>query len=398
MAVIGGGIGGVATAYFCRSRYEIDLFEAEPRLGGNAATVEVGGVPVDLGAETFNPTTHPLYWALLTEIGADDTIVEMPGSLSVFDAATRQPRFVSTHPMRTPGYGLAFLRFIRAARAFLAGDPSPDLTLGAWFAEHSFGRFDDDVLLPWLASLTSSRVETLRAQSMLAFLTLFAPAFPANPLRPAHTYASRIGLGGVVQRIADLCDGVSWHTATPVSHLAREDGAWFVETPNGRHGPYAKVVVNAAPYAAREFIEPGALRDLLDRYDYYPARLVIHDDPRWMPADRRDWTMHNAAVAADACEATFWLGAYRTDASGRPLELFKSWATYRSPRSVLAERTFHHLLLTPEAVRAAAELTARQGEDGLFFVGHATALTDLQETALRSARDVAAALGAGIRP
>jgi predicted NAD/FAD-binding protein len=398
MAIIGGGISGVATAYLCDAGWSIDLFEAESRLGGNAATVDVDGMPVDLGAETFNPATHPLYWSLLAQIGADDSIIELPGTLSVFDAATRMPRFVSRHPLRTPRHAIGLLRFISAARRFLASDPSPDLTLDEWFAQQSFDRgFAQEVLLPWLASLTSSRIETLKTQSMRAFLVLFAPAFPTNLLASPKTYGSRIGLGGIVEKLAEKCRGLTVHTDARVRRVEQTGGSWFVETPAGRSGPYEKVVVTAPPYAAREVLAgiPDALAGILNRYDYYPARLVIHDDPTVMPADRRDWCMHNAAVDGDTCEATFWLGAYRTDpVSGEPVQLFKSWATHRTiaPEAIRAERTFHHLLLTPDAVRAAADLAPWQGRDGLFFAGHATQLTDLQETALASAMAVAEVL------
>jgi predicted NAD/FAD-binding protein len=400
MAVIGGGIGGVSTAYLCDDGWVIDLFEAEPRLGGNAATVLVDDVPVDLGAETFNPATHPLYWALLEEIGADRTVVTMPGTLSVFDAATRRPRFVSTRALRTPRHALGLLRFIRASRRFLAGDPSPDLTLAEWFELESFDRrFTHDVLLPWLASLTSSRVDTLETQSMLAFLTLFAPAFPSNLFSSPKTYASDIGLGGVVELLADRCRHLTVHTSAPVERVERVDGAWFVDTSDGRSGPYERVVVTAPPYAAREFLVgvPGEVLGILNAYEHYPARLIVHEDETLMPADERDWCMHNAAVSGDTCEATFWLGAYRRHPElGEPVRLFKSWATHRTPRaeSIRAEHTFHHLLLTPAAVRAAEKLRSWQGRDGLHFAGHCTQVTDLQETALESAIAVAETLDA----
>ncbi|KHK95890.1 hypothetical protein LK09_17935 [Microbacterium mangrovi] len=401
MAIIGGGISGVATAYLCDESWSVDLFEAEARLGGNAATVDVDGIPVDLGAETFNPSTHPLYWELLTRIGVDDTIIELPGTLSVSDAATRRPRFVSRHPLRTPRHALGLLQFIRAARRFIASDPSPDLTLEDWFAQQRFApRFEREVLLPWLASLTSSRVDTLKTQSMLAFLVLFAPAFPANLLSSPKTYGSSIGLGGIIELLAAGCRHLTVRTGERVGRAERIDGAWFIHTPTGRSGPYEKLVVTAPPYAAREFLTgiPDALAGILNRYDYYPARLVIHGDPRVMPADERDWCMHNAAASGETCEASFWLGASRTDpVTGAPVRLFKSWATHRSvaPESVRAERTFHHLLLTPDAVRAASDLTEWQGRDGLFFAGHFTQVTDLQETALASAIAVAEALDAG---
>jgi len=310
---------------------------------------------------------------------------------------------VSTHPLRTPAYAWGLLRFIRASRTFLADNPSSEPTLGEWFETHPLGaRFAREVLLPWLASLTSSNVETLTTQSMRAFLVLFAPAFPRGVFDAPSTFCSRIGLGGIVRMLADRCANLSVHLNAPVTrlervHSGRATDGWFVETAAGRFGPYEHVVVNAPPYAAREFLTGAteALRDILGRYTYYAARMVIHEDPRYMPASQRDWCMHNAAVDGEICEATFWLGAYRTDpATGAPLRLFKSWATHRAaePDAILAEREFRHLLLTPGALHAARELQRHQGVDGLHFVGHATTLTDLQETALWSAMKVAETL------
>jgi uncharacterized protein len=108
-------MGGVATAYFCDSEWTTDLFEARSYLGGNAATVIVHDdgqeVAVDVGAESFNPGTHPMYWGLLQEIeaipatkSADGLLIEMPGTLSIFNAKTRSPLFVSTHPLHSLKY------------------------------------------------------------------------------------------------------------------------------------------------------------------------------------------------------------------------------------------------------------------------------------------------------
>ena len=67
-------MGGVSTAYFCDSEWTTDLFESRSQLGGNANTVIVQedgqDLAVDVGAESFNPRTHPMYWALLQDIAA----------------------------------------------------------------------------------------------------------------------------------------------------------------------------------------------------------------------------------------------------------------------------------------------------------------------------------------
>ena len=409
LAIIGGGMGGVSTAYFCDAEWTIDLFEARPTLGGNASTLRVCDddeeVPVDIGAESFNPGTHPLYWALLHEIGAiqpanpaDDVRVTMPGKLSIYDATTGGSLFVSSHALRTPKYAVSFALFARAARRFVDDDPSFDVTVGDWVERIRMDRtFKHDVLLPWLASLTCCSVEMVKAQSALAFLLLFVHIFPRNILQRPMTYCSSIGLGGILGMMVDRCRHLSVHTGAAVSKLEDVDGSWFVETASGRHGPFAKVVVNAPPHASRSFLRalPNELLYVLARHTYYTARMVIHRDPVYMPANRRDWCSHNAAVAGDSCEASIWLGSFRRNPrTGEPVRLFKSWASNRhvEPAEVLAEQTFLHPALSPDTLRATQELARWQGFKGLHFTGHFTTLTDLQETALYSGMSVARTL------
>ena len=337
-------MGGVSTAYFCDPDWTIDLFEARPTLGGNASTLRVVDddeeVPVDIGAESFNPGTHPCYWALLHEIGAiqptnpaEDVRVTMPGKLSIFDATTRGSLFVSSHALRTPKYAVSFGLFVRAAQRFVADDPSFEVTVGDWLDGLRMDRtFKNDVLLPWLASLTCFSVDMVKTQSALAFLLLFVHIFPRNILRRPKTYCSTIGLGGILAMMVDRCRHLSVHAGAPVSKVEEVDGSWFVETASGRHGPYAKVVVNAPPHASRSFLRtlPAELLDVLARHTYYTTRMVIHRDPIYMPANRRDWCSHNAAVDGDTCEASMWLGSFRRNPrTGQPVQLFKSWASNR---------------------------------------------------------------------
>ena len=374
-------MGGVATAYFCDPDWTIDLFEAGPALGGNVSTIQVldhdEEVTVDIGAETFNPATHPCYWALLHEIGAiqpgnpsEDVRVTMPGKLSIFDATTGGSLFVSSHPLRTPKYAVSFGLFVRAARRFVAERPSFEVTLGDWLDGLRMDRtFKNEVLLPWFASLTCFSVDTVRTQSALAFLVLFVPAFPRNMLRRAETYGSTIGLGGILAMMVERCRHLSVHAGAPVTSVEEVDGSWFVETSGGRHGPYSNVVVNAPPHASRSFLRtvPTGLLDVLARQTYYTTRMVVHRDPIYMPANRRDWSWHNAAVDGDTCEASMWLGAFRTNPStGEPVELFKSWASNRpvEPGDVVAEQIFLHAALTPSTLRATRDLGALAGLQG----------------------------------
>ena len=62
VAVLGGGISGLAAAYLLAPHHAVTLFEAAPRLGGHARTVMAGlngDQPVDTGFIVFNYANYP---------------------------------------------------------------------------------------------------------------------------------------------------------------------------------------------------------------------------------------------------------------------------------------------------------------------------------------------------
>ena len=78
VAVVGGGISGLAAAYRLRTLLgpaaEIVLVEGSQRLGGAVRTVELGGVAFDVGAEAFllrRPEAH----ALVEELGLGGQLI-----------------------------------------------------------------------------------------------------------------------------------------------------------------------------------------------------------------------------------------------------------------------------------------------------------------------------------
>src|SRR5579872_3838016 len=65
LAIIGGGAGGIAAAYFLAGSFDVELFEARDQIGGHCDShvIDYQGQPitVDLGAQFFHPDTHPIY-------------------------------------------------------------------------------------------------------------------------------------------------------------------------------------------------------------------------------------------------------------------------------------------------------------------------------------------------
>lgn len=86
-------------------------------------------VTVDIGAQFFNPDTHPIYVTLLEELGLyrparPDTgeTLEAPSSLYIFPAAGAPPIFSSSHPLSTLQRALEFAKSAGAFRALVEHD------------------------------------------------------------------------------------------------------------------------------------------------------------------------------------------------------------------------------------------------------------------------------------
>ena len=75
VAVVGGGISGLGAAWALAGTAQVTVFEAEPRLGGHANTVDVTleGVShgVDTGFLVCNERTYPLLLNLFEQLGVE---------------------------------------------------------------------------------------------------------------------------------------------------------------------------------------------------------------------------------------------------------------------------------------------------------------------------------------
>lgn len=76
IVVIGGGVSGLVVAHECaRPGFEVTVLEASGRVGGSVAPLELGGITVDAGAESF-ATRGGHVAALLNGLGLADDVVE----------------------------------------------------------------------------------------------------------------------------------------------------------------------------------------------------------------------------------------------------------------------------------------------------------------------------------
>ena len=116
IAVVGGGISGIATAYFLKKQgFAPDLFEAAPAIGGRTGSLDLNGKMIDIGGKNIG-RNYPLFRAFADDMGGgafeyfginSSTIID--GRLFTLDSDSRF-RSVA-HLVRMTG-AASFARFV----------------------------------------------------------------------------------------------------------------------------------------------------------------------------------------------------------------------------------------------------------------------------------------------
>jgi predicted NAD/FAD-binding protein len=156
VAIVGGGIAGLAAAHALAGRHEVTLFEAAPRVGGHAYTVD----GIDMGFIVFNRERYPCFSRLIDELGIATRATAMSFSVSHGDVewSTAAPfaqreRLTDLGHWRLLGEVIAFLR---GARRDLAAGRADGVSLADYLENRRVShRLRERFAIPLAAALWS---------------------------------------------------------------------------------------------------------------------------------------------------------------------------------------------------------------------------------------------------
>ena len=408
VAVIGGGISGMAAAHLLAQSHAVVLYEAEGRLGGHARTVlagKRGDQPVDTGFIVFNRVNYPNMLDLFARLEVPVAPSDMSFAASIrggwleYGLKTLDSTFAQRANIARPAF-LGLLRDIFRFNARALATVQPGMTIsdlltavgtGDWFRDH--------YLLPLSGAIWSTPKEAILEFPADAMLRFFQNHALLQVTKQHDWFTVKGGSIQYVTRLqaAMVAEGVDLRLGTPVAGVRRQDGGVFVRAQGAEWEAFDEVVFATHADISLRLLSDAtpAERAALSLCRYQANAAVLHADPAVMPRRRRAWSSWNYVEPAgrrlDRIDLTYWMNSLQPIPKDDPL-----FVTLNANAPIRADLvhdtvTFHHPVYDLDSERGRSMVRALQGTRATWFCG-AWMRNGFHEDGFASAVDVVEAM------
>ena len=374
----------------------VTLFEAQDRIGMDAHGLEIDGGRVDVPLRVMSSGHWQRMLALAERHGQSCFEVDVHTSCSWQDGRC----WFRSGRMPLTGWPIAgSLRYLNLASLRLAiGLGKLTHLTRRLQSEHSdiplsqvqdrfHPQFWRGLVLPILATICTCEERHL----------LNWPARPLLTLLHGILHSDRLfRLSHGTSALADsLADGLKCHLGSPVKQLEQSDDSVTVLNARGDGGRFDHAAI-ATQANQLDFLQ-GSLEDerrVLSAIPYADGELLIHRDPRFMPARRKDWTALNFQMDRSLSENMFtvWVNAVEpTLAEAEPV--FQTWNPLYPPaeETVLARIPMQRAVVSQANAGVLRQLAKWHDQPNrrVFYTGSwAWEGVPLLESGVRSAESV----------
>ncbi|MFN3641313.1 MAG: NAD(P)/FAD-dependent oxidoreductase [Gemmobacter sp.] len=412
IAVIGGGISGLAAAHLLSRGHAVVLYEAERRLGGHARTVVAGkrgDQPVDTGFIVFNHVNYPHLTRLFRDLDVPVAKSDMSFAASIdggrFEYALRDLNGLlaqRSNVLRPAYWGMLrdILRFNREAPGIAATDLT--MTIGTLLAQLGTGAwFRDRYILPFSGAIWSTPTAGILDFPADAMLRFFANHALLSYSGQHQWWTVRGGSVEYVRRLesALLRAGVDLRPGSPVAGVRRHAAGVQVRAHGGDWEAFDDVVLATHADDSLALLEDPAPeeRSALAAVRYQPNEAVLHADAAMMPRRRAAWSSWNYCEGRgerpDRIALTYWMNSLQPIPKDDPL--FVTLNPTRAIRDDLVHdvTTFRHPVYDVGTLAAQAAVRGFNGARNTWFCG-AWMKNGFHEDGFASAVDVVEAMAA----
>ncbi len=403
IGIIGGGISGLASAWFLEEMHDVILFERQDRLGGHANTVLVstsyGDVPIETGFEFFNSTMFPHFTRLLS-------LLEVPTTSYPFNytfSSEKTDTIFILPPWRS---GKIFwdmlginklnlvleLKYIIGKCEQFVQKKDKNTTIEQFLDQCNVTEsFKNDFFIPLFCAgwgISPEKFRTFAAYNLLSWMV----NNKVMGLQDCTWDEIPTGMSSYVDALTAQIKRAKLKTSVTIQNITYDGKQYTVQEKDGSHNTFDHLIVatNAQEAHAllRNIPQLHNRRALLNQIEYIDATIAIHGDERFMPKNKKHWSVANVWYNSKNSILT----------THKPWHsqtlLLRSWLMtgFPHPEPLYATVDYRHAQVTPTYFHVQQHLSALQGEHNVWIAGLYTHDIDSHESALTSAIKIAGRL------
>jgi len=387
IAIIGGGISGLAAAYLLAPHHAVTVFEAAPQLGGHARTVIAGknnDQPVDTGFIVFNYANYPHLTRMFNELDVPVAKSSMSFGASIDNGRieyglqnTRALLSQRRNMLRPPFMRMVrdIVRFNNHAEAMATDDSATigelmdELRLGQWFQKF--------YLMPLCGAIWSTPPDQIRSFPARALVQFFRN----------HALLSTSGQhqwwtvdGGSIEYVRRLerhlrSRGVVLRKKTPVKAVSRNGIQSHIICANAPIQNFDHVIFACHSDQALRLLERPTITEqsALSAVRFQNNQMILHCDTAQMPQRKAVWSswVYKADTTRPepAIGVTYWMNRLQNIPETDPLFVSLNPSRDVPEHLIYDQKTFRHPVFDSSALAAQQVLRNIQGANNTWFAG-----------------------------
>lgn len=411
IGVIGSGISGLACAHYLSTEHEVSVFEANRRIGGHTATVDVQlgnrRYAVDTGFIVFNDWTYPNFIALMDELGVssrDTTMgfsVRDPESGLEYSGSSIDALFAQRRNFFSPAFlGMVrdILRFNKESVADLdSGRLDPAETLRSYLTRNGYGRaFIEQYLVAMGSAIWSADCGTIEDFPASFFLRFFKNH---GLLSVSNRPQWKVIEGGSRQYLEPLCANFAQriYTGNAVSRVFRQPGRPVeLVMADGQRHVFDEVVFACHSDQALAMLAAPTREEteILGAIPYQSNDVVLHTDTRMLPRRQKTWSSWNYTLGRsnERAVVTYNMNILQGIEAPETFCVTLNDTASINPHKILGQFSYDHPVFSIAGMAAQARWSEINGVNNSWFCG-AYWHNGFHEDGVVSALRVATAIG-----
>ncbi len=407
IAVLGAGISGLGSAYILSSKYEVDLYEKDNRLGGHARTTTINDegktFGVDTGFLVFNEPTYPLLTKLFKQL--DVKIENSDMSFAFWDKikniAYNGSSIKGMFAQKRNLFSLSHYRMIKDILDFnekansdlLYNNRNLDKSLGEYISSYS-KPFKERYILPMGAAIWSTPSNEMNDFPARTFITFFKNHGLLGV--DSHHQWLTVSNGSInyVNKIKEKISGKIFLNSDVIKIQRAENGVYLIHK-NGEKSFYDKVVLAMHAPDALEILDDATPKEteILSAFKYKENSAVLHNDNNILYPNKKmyaAWNYTSSNTQKDAVTLTYWINTLQNLKTKK--DYFVSLNETQQIEQVIEKISYDHPQFNAQAINMQKRKNEISGQNNTFYAG-AYWRYGFHEDGLLSANEVGKLLG-----